>query len=180
MTIGWHQEASRTEVRSTARFFQLKCVCTAEPHLGGPGTQSGPGPPAPRCMRHASSRPCQQSKPTTLCNLPNAAPRSTRQQGSCQQLIMPPRLLGWWSVRWSGLLLVLAALQAPTSQLTAAKPVGRPQHQSQRPAAGADAVGQSVAFFKEAPRACPAGCEEWGNCNQETGVCDCPFGYTGE
>lgn len=29
-------------------------------------------------------------------------------------------------------------------------------------------------------RTCPAGCETVGNCNAETGLCECPWGYSGE
>lgn len=35
-------------------------------------------------------------------------------------------------------------------------------------------------FFKEAKKSCAAGCEENGNCNAETGECQCRFGYGGE
>ncbi|PNW87153.1 hypothetical protein CHLRE_02g111150v5 [Chlamydomonas reinhardtii] len=34
-------------------------------------------------------------------------------------------------------------------------------------------------FFKEAKKSCAAGCEENGNCNAETGECQCRFGYGG-
>lgn len=33
--------------------------------------------------------------------------------------------------------------------------------------------------FKESLRACAPGCETAGNCNGETGTCECPFGLTG-
>lgn len=40
-------------------------------------------------------------------------------------------------------------------------------------------LSTSVNVFLEALKDCPAGCEQWGNCNRETGTCECPWGRTG-
>lgn len=44
----------------------------------------------------------------------------------------------------------------------------------------ADVTSQASARYKQLNRTCEPGCYARGNCNAETGGCDCPFGFRGE
>lgn len=44
---------------------------------------------------------------------------------------------------------------------------------------GVTADAQAAGVFQEDTKPCHPGCEERGNCNGETGTCDCPFGLAG-